>query len=145
MFGEAGKGLLGIQDVAFRARSADDPDRWASADDPAGLERARANADGGEPVDAFGALDVVFDEDDGTVTLLFRSGDRDRAFRVRMEGADFDAVDGGLALRTRMDGYRQNYLYARGALTESERGFEMWLSEPGSLRLGGDEPAGAGQ
>ena len=124
---------------AFRERSAAEPEAYAAADWPADLERA---VESGRPVDVFGALHALFDEEDGSLTLLFRYGDRERALRARV-APEHRAAFTHLELPHRMDAYRQNYLYARGIIRpgpEPYGGYEMWLEEAGDLRLAGAEP-----
>jgi endonuclease YncB( thermonuclease family) len=124
-----------------RARHARNPVLNVDAELPEQLRLAAFACEGGAIVQVFGAIERIFDEDDGSLTLLMRTGAKDTAVRVRIAKkhvALFDTAD----LRRRADGeYVQNYLVFTGRLAPGARGgFEMWLEEPADWRLGGPEP-----
>jgi micrococcal nuclease len=128
---------------AFRARAAAAPDEHADAEDPASLARAFATcaADARAEVEVFGEIDRFFDEADGAVTALFRSGDKARAFRAVLPAG---AVDAELRARLEVsrDELRQSYWSVRGRLAEGERGgWTMASGDPAQWTLAGPEPA----
>lgn len=114
------------------------PDAVAAADSPAELERALATSAKGASVEVFGQIDRLFDEKNGSWTLLMRSGAKEQSLRVRIaagERAKFAALE----LDKRNDEGRQNYLWIRGAVTKGERGFELACSDPAAIRTAGPE------
>lgn len=120
----------------FRERARRDPGRVLAADDPLALEAALA---AGETVQLFGTPERFFEEDDGSRTVLFRSGDKRRALRVSIPAAsreDFSALD----LDGLLDEYRQNYVYVQGTLSRGPRGFRMVTARPAAWRRAGAEP-----
>jgi endonuclease YncB( thermonuclease family) len=134
----------------FRAARAADPLRVAAADEPAQLdqvlaaaaERAAAGetAPAEEPRDAvFGSLDRLFREDDGSVTLLLRTGVRERACRARIAPQAVEHFDLA-ALEASTADFVQNYLWVRGTLQANGRGFQLWLTAPSQVQPAGPEP-----
>jgi len=124
-----------------RARHARNPVLNVDAELPEQLRLAAFACEGGATVQVFGAIERIFDEDDGSLTVLMRTGAKDTAVRVRIAKkhvALFDAAE----LRRRADAeYVQNYLVFTGRLVPAARGgFEMWLEKPADWRLGGPEP-----
>jgi endonuclease YncB( thermonuclease family) len=120
---------------SFRARCAEAPLAVLAAERPDDLEKA---AGGGE-VEVFGEIFRIFDEDDGSRTVLFRANDRERALRVRIAKADV-AAHARLDLDGTLAEFRQNFLYVKGKLVASERGFEMTSTGPDAWRVAGPEP-----
>ena len=86
----------------------------------------------------FGAVDRCFEEDDGSLTVLFR-GDRERALRVILAPAVRGAYE-EFDLPQRGGSYRQNYFWVEGRVIATERGYEVRPSEGGALTLAGPEP-----
>jgi endonuclease YncB( thermonuclease family) len=124
-----------------RARHARNPVLNVDAEFPEQLRLAAFACEGGATVQVFGAIERIFDEDDGSLTLLLRTGAKDSAVRVRIAAkhvAAFDTAD----LRLRADGeYVQNYLVFTGRLASGPRGgYELWIEKQGDVRLGGPEP-----
>lgn len=126
---------------AYRAAVVHDPTSAFDADDPQALARAAELAEQRE-VRVFGCLDRTFDEDDGTLTLLFKTQDRNRALRVRIQRAERPKF-ATLALERRGDDFVQNYLFVTGRVVAGARGFELHLADPARLTLAGPEPAAA--
>ena len=121
---------------AFRRRAAQEPDAVADADDPGALARA---ARSGHEVDVFGEVDRLFDETDGSRTVLFRSGDKDRALRVRIPLATRGEHETfGWTALTRE--FRQNYVWVRGRVELGPRGFAMTSEGVERWRRAGPEP-----
>lgn len=94
----------------------------------------------GDEVSVFGTVDRIFEERDGSRTLLLRASVKDKALRVKVPA---DAVD---ALRpAELDALteygRQNYAWFRGVITSGERGFELVLRDPAQVERAGPEPA----
>lgn len=121
----------------FRQRAAAEPLQAVEADDPAALQAA---LDGGAAtVTAFGLIDRIFEEDDGSRTLLLRGGDKKRSLRIMiaadrvpdLESADLDGAQAE---------YRQNYLLFEGKLRWGRRGFDLVDVDPAAIRRAGPEP-----
>ncbi|MAF65946.1 MAG: hypothetical protein CMJ84_09865 [Planctomycetes bacterium] len=111
--------------------------RVVAADDADALERSAALE---EPlVTIFGTPDRLFDESDGSLTVLFRASDRKRALRVRIP-MDARESHASLDLEGLGEEFRQNYVYVTGLLRRTERGFEFPSSGPEAWRLAGPEP-----
>jgi len=82
----------------------------------------------------FAQIDRMFDEKDGSQTVLLRTGAKDDAVRVRIAKADrekFAALD----FEHRNEEGRQNYLWVHGVLTRGSRGYEMACSDPKAFRI----------
>jgi len=121
---------------AYRARARQSPDAVADAEDPASLARAALS---GHEVDVFGEIDRLFDESDGSRTVLFRSSDKDHALRVRIPLSAREAHDAFSWSSVTRD-FRQNYVWVRGRVESGERGFSMRSSGVDRWRLAGPEP-----
>jgi len=121
---------------AFRERASKEPERVADAEEPDTLARA---ARSGHEVEVFGEIDRLFDESDGSRTVLFRTSDAGRALRVRIPLASrgaHEALDWGSILRD----FRQNYVWVRGRVGHGDRGFEMLSEGADRWRRAGPEP-----
>lgn len=121
----------------FKARHAKTPTAVVSAEVPEELEAALA-ADHPR-IEVFGSLFQLFDEDDGSLTVLFRGGDKARSLRVRIP-AEERASYADLDLAGSMAEFVQNYLYVAGKLTRGARGFELVGVRPRDWRRGGPDP-----
>ena len=124
---------------AFRARNRDDPGHVIDAAWPASLETGARTGAKDEEVEVFGEINRFFDEDDGDWTILFHTSDSERALRVRI-AAEHRPAFADLELERFKDKFRQNYVYVRGKLTESARGFTLRCKDPKAFRAGGPEP-----
>ncbi|HVS12171.1 MAG TPA: thermonuclease family protein [Planctomycetota bacterium] len=122
---------------AYRARRADNPAGTADAEDPASLSAA---ARSGDEVAVFCSVDRLFDERDGSLTVLMRAVEPERALRVSLAAERRGAFDAH-ELARRSEPFRQNYLWAHGRLERDRRGWRMEVSEPSRLALAGPEPA----
>jgi len=122
---------------AFRAQAADAPLKFVEADAPDALQAALDA--GGTGVTVLALVDRFFDEDDGSRTVLLRSGDRRRAVRVHIQPEDFAAME-EVDLEGSMADFRQNYLLVTGDLVQGERGFDLRGVEPSDWRRAGPEP-----
>ena len=125
-----------------RARHARNPVLNVEADRADDVQLAAWASEGGATVEVFGAIDRIFVEDDGSRTLLMRTGDKARAVRATIAAehlARFDLAD--LARRAEAE-FVQNYLVLRGTLApNAERGgWILALTEPEQVRVGGPEP-----
>lgn len=120
---------------AFRGEAAKDPKGWVASDDPDGLQAAL-----GSKVTVLALVDRFFDEDDGSRTVLLRSGDKRRAVRVRIEPADFEAMK-SVDLEGSREDFRQNYLLVTGRLEKGRRGFDLVGVRPADWRRAGPEPS----
>ena len=123
---------------AFRARQKADPDHAIDAEWPPSLERGAATS-AKDDVEVFGSIERLFDEDSGDWTVLMRSGEKERALRVRIPKSARGAF-AKLELERLNDEFRQNYVIVRGKLRDTGRGFEMRCSDPEAWRLAGPEP-----
>src|SRR5262245_20952152 len=121
----------------YRKRAASTPDDVADCEDPLALGRA---AGAGKDVDCFGEIDRVFDEKNGDLTVLMRSGAKEKALRVRIPVAARKRFD-DLHFEDHTREFRQNYFWVKGRVKGGDRGFSMVTDEPVSWRLGGPEPA----
>jgi len=127
---------------AFRARAAESPERCADAEDPASMEGtlATCQADETAKIEVFGSIERFFDEKDGSVTVLFRTGAKDAAFRALLPKGAVDAQ-----LRERLEAsreeFRQSFWSVRGRLATGPRG--GWTMDAGDAEqwtLAGPEP-----
>ena len=99
--------------------------RYVDAGDPEQLEAVtRAAKKKPQTVEVFGAPDRVFDEKDGSKTVLFRTSDRKRALRVRIP-KDAIAAHAELELEDISEELRQNYVWVKGPLRWTGRGYEF--------------------
>lgn len=121
----------------FRALASEDPLRFVHADDPNTLERSLAEFE--ERVTVFGLVFKVFEEDDGTWSVLMRSGDKQRALRVHVPVEEVAAMR-AFDLEGSMEDYRQNYLLVTGRLTQGPRGFRLMDAKASDWRLAGPQP-----
>jgi len=121
----------------FRREAAEAPEPLVAADDPAALAEAFALAreDPGLRVTVFAEIDRTFDETDGSLTVLLRTGDKDNAVRVPVP-ADARAERGPFLDGLREE-FRQNYLRVDGRLVRGPRGYR--LEHPSGWRLAGPE------
>jgi micrococcal nuclease len=122
----------------YRKARAQRPEHVAGAESPAELERVAATSAKGESVEVFGQIDRLFDESNGSQTLLMRSGAKEQSLRVRIAAADRPKF-AALELSKRNDEGRQNYLWVKGSVTKGERGFELRCSDPAAIRTAGPE------
>lgn len=112
---------------AYRAAHAEDPTGVVAADDPEAL--AAAFAAQGTQVRVFGSIDRFFDEDDGSLTVLFRSSSKTDAFRAVVPPPAKAGI-AALDLRGTTQEFRQNYLYVEGRLYRGPRGWRMVAAKP---------------
>ena len=112
---------------AYRAAHAADPTGVVAADDPAALGAAFAKQGG--KVRVFGSIDRFFDEDDGSLTVLFRSPSKTDAFRAVVPPPARAGLE-DLDLRGTTGEFRQNFLYVEGRLYRGPRGWQMVAAKP---------------
>lgn len=124
---------------AFREKAAEDPTRWAAADEPEALEHLM-KASAGKEVTLLCLVDRFFDEDDGSRTVLLRGGDKRRSVRVRIAPDQRKAMKEA-DLEGSKEDFRQNYLLVTGVLARGKRGFDLTGVEPGDWRRAGLEPS----
>ncbi|MED6333985.1 MAG: thermonuclease family protein [Planctomycetota bacterium] len=117
-------------------------ERVVAADDAVALERAAALED--PQVSVFGTPYRLFEETDGSLTVLFRATDPKRALRVRIANEDRER-HASLDLKGLTEEFRQNYVYVEGRLLRTEHGFEFPSTGPEAWRRAGPEPASATQ
>lgn len=120
----------------FKRRHALDPAHVVHAEHPD--ELARALAEAGEKVTVFGEIDRLFEETDGSLTVLFRGADRRHALRVVIP-AGARAAHAALDLAGRRQEYRQNYLFVTGRLERGTRGLQMTSTGPAAWEVAGPE------
>jgi endonuclease YncB( thermonuclease family) len=129
----------------FRARAAREPDAVFSHEDPAGLERAfeLCRADPARRVTVFATAERFYDEADGSLTVLLRSGGEHTSLRAAVPAAQRAALEPWLRAST--EEFRQNYLYATGRMERNGRGYLLSGADPVDWVLAGPgfpEPAG---
>lgn len=125
----------------FRARHAENPIKYVDAEDPENLELAAFAVGAGARVEVFGSIFRVFDEDDGTTTLLMRTGEPDRALRVSIPAGDREALEALRLTQRAEEEFLQNYLVIAGEVVRQRDGsFRMELTDLEQLRVGGPEP-----
>lgn len=120
----------------YRERAAKETDAVVEAEDPESLARA---ARSGHEVEVFGEIDRLFDESDGSRTVLFRANEKDRALRVRIPLASRAAHE-AFAWSSITRDFRQNYVWVRGRVELLERGFGMRSEGADRWRRAGPEP-----
>ncbi|MFT5288921.1 MAG: endonuclease YncB(thermonuclease family) [Planctomycetota bacterium] len=116
----------------FRARAAEAPDKWIEAEDSASVRRAAA---AGDPVNIFAGVNRLFDEDDGSLTVLFRAGDKDAAVRAIIPAAAKNEFLAGFDVRLVNENFHQNFIYLSGTLTRGPRGFRLNAGDPANWRF----------
>ena len=125
---------------AFRTASAADPAGHVDSEDPVGLAAAVKL---GEPVRVFGSPYQLFDEQDGSLTVLFRAPDRDQPLRGRISKARRPAFEAHGIERTTEE-FHQNYVWVTGVVTnaapDARPGFDLVLDDPQQWALAGPEP-----
>ena len=119
----------------LRSKRAEDPMRFVDAGEPDQLEATtRASAPAPADVEVFGAPDRIFDEKDGSQTVLFRTSDRGRALRVRIPKAAVSA-HAALELGEISGELRQNYVWVSGAMRWTGRGYDITSAGPEVWRV----------
>jgi micrococcal nuclease len=125
----------------FRERHAENPIKFVDAEDPENLELAAFAVGAGARVEVFGSIFRVFDEDDGTTTLLMRTGEPDRALRVSIPANHREALEDLRLTQRAEDEFLQNYLWIAGEVRRRDDGsFRMELRDLEQLRVAGPEP-----
>jgi endonuclease YncB( thermonuclease family) len=121
----------------YRAKHAADAAQYVEAEDVAAMAAAAALD---APVHVFGSPYRLFDEENGDWTVLFRATERERALRVRVAAADREAF-AALDVAGTLEEFRQNYVWVRGKVIDTDRGFEIRADDPAAWTLAGPEPA----
>ena len=125
---------------AFRQQRAANPDAVVATEDVPGLEAGVERCGlTGYLISVFGVIDRTFDEDDGSLTVLFRSNQGEPAVRAHLSAAVRPSY-ASLDLPHRMESGKQNYLFAVGELVRGPRGFDVDITDAHSLRLGAPDP-----
>ncbi|MEZ6021720.1 MAG: thermonuclease family protein [Planctomycetota bacterium] len=122
----------------FRVKSTAEPLRFVNSEEPEALEAALKN--GPSRITTLGIIDKIFDEEDGSKTVLMRSGDRKRSLRIVVAKGDWPAMEKADLLGS-MEEFRQNYLLVDGTLETGPRGFYLTGTHPADWRRAGPEPA----
>ncbi|MCP5022244.1 MAG: hypothetical protein GY930_10755 [bacterium] len=121
----------------FRAKARENPATFVEGDNPDALE-ASLKA-GIKKITVLGSISKIFDEIDGSKTVLLRGGDKKRALRIRIKAQDLDAM-AKLDLLGSMDAFRQNYLLVTGRLAQGQRSYELQDVTPADWKLAGPQP-----
>ncbi len=110
---------------AFRARAAAEPERWLSAEDPAALARGfeRGRRDPALRVTVFATIERFYEEPDGSLTALLRSGGPESALRAQVSASTRAGLEPRLRASTAE--FRQNYWNVTGRLERNARGFVL--------------------
>ena len=125
---------------AFRERSAGSPETFLDAESEEQLTAAvAAGKISSYPKSVFGAVDRSFEEDDGSLTLLFRTGQDKRAFRAKIS-PELRPKLAHLNLEDRGESGVQNYLFVTGKVVDGPRGFDIHLGHETALTLGAPDP-----
>lgn len=119
----------------YEARRKESPQTVLFAETADELAAALAR---GKPVEVFGSIFRLFEESDGSLTVLLRSPEPERALRLVIPRAQRAAL-AGLALETRSEEFVQNHLVARGTLVQGARGFEIRIESAEQLAPAGPE------
>jgi len=122
---------------AFVETRAKDAGSTFEAESGASLAAAAKKA---SSVRVFGEIDRVFDESDGSQTVLFRASVRDEALRVRIPK---EAVESHAALKLATHGeeFQQNYMWFRGTIESNGKGYRATSTSPEAWRDGRDPGA----
>ncbi len=122
----------------FRAKNKKDSSLWIDAEDPEALEAAIKS---GKEVHVFCILDrKEYEEDDGSKTLLMRSGDKSRTLRVKLSKDVRKLHEEKLSFETMRAEFQQNYLFVRGKVVQGKRGPELVSKDPAQWSLAGPAP-----
>lgn len=125
----------------FRERHAKNPIQYVDAEDPENLELAAFAVETGGRVEVFGSIFRVFDEKDGTTTLLMRTGEPERALRVSIPAGNREELEALRLTQRASEEFLQNYLAIAGEVVLREDGsFRMELRDLEQLRVAGPEP-----
>ena len=116
----------------FRSRAAEDPALWIEAEDSEAVRSAFA---AGTPIELFGGINRIFEEEDGSLTVLFRAGDKRAAVRAIISAEHTAELLDALDLYSLNDPFRQNYIYLRGRLSQGPRGFRIDGADPNAWRV----------
>lgn len=87
------------------------------------------------PVFVFGEIDRIFDEDDGSQTVLFRAAKRDEALRVRIPKESV-ATLAPLKLAEKSEEFTQNYVWFVGRIEPATKGFRATCTTADAWRDG---------
>ncbi len=121
-----------------RKKHAEEPLKFVDAGEPDQLEATtRASAPEPAAVEVFGSVDRIFDEDDGSQTVLFRTSDRGRALRVKIP-KEAIAAHATLSLDQLGEELKQNYIWVTGEMSWTGRGYQIISSGPESWRIAPD-------
>ena len=121
-----------------RKKHAEEPLKFVDAGEPDQLEATtRASAPEPSAVEVFGSVDRIFDEDDGSQTVLFRTSDRGRALRVKIP-KEAIAAHATLSLDQLGEELKQNYIWVTGEMSWTGRGYQITSSGPESWRIAPD-------
>jgi endonuclease YncB( thermonuclease family) len=105
----------------FDAERAKDPERVFDAESGTSLAEAVAHSTDGT-VSVFGEIDRVFDEADGSQTVLFRAAQRAEALRVHIPRENVASL-ATAELSKRGAEFQQNYVWYRGRIERSGKSF----------------------
>ncbi len=119
---------------AFTEKRAVEPDAVFEAESSDSLARAIERSKTA-PVFVFGEIDRVFDEDDGSQTVLFRAARRDDALRVRIP-KDAVATLAPVKLAGKSEEFTQNYVWFVGRIERATKGFRATCTTADAWRDG---------
>jgi endonuclease YncB( thermonuclease family) len=121
----------------FRKQKSEKPESLFHAEDKDGLAHA---AKLGTEVEVFGEVEKPFDESNGDLKVLMRGVDSAHKLRVRIAQAA-RAAHASLDFSALTAEFHQNYVYVRGQVRETGRGFELSSDSAARWRKAGPEPA----
>ena len=121
----------------FRSKAKANPTTFVEGDNPDALEASLKS--GSKKITVLASVSRIFDETDGSKTVLLRGGDKKRALRIRIEAKDLEAM-AKVDLMGSTDVFRQNYLLVTGTLAQGGRSYELQGVTPADWKLAGPEP-----
>ncbi|MFT5058420.1 MAG: endonuclease YncB(thermonuclease family), partial [Planctomycetota bacterium] len=121
----------------FREKAKANPASFIEADNADALEASLKK--GTSKITVLAIISKVFDENDGTKTVLLRGGDKARAIRVPMSADDWAALQ-KIDMEGSMKEMRQNYLMISGTLAQGTRSYELHGVSTSDWSLAGPEP-----
>lgn len=110
----------------FRSRKSLEADKLFATEDAAGLALAAKSE---REVEVFGEVMKLYNEDSGDQTVVLRGSDNDHSLRVRIPMGARKAHE-ALEFEKLASEFHQNFVYVRGRVRDSGRGFELVSDAP---------------
>ena len=131
---------------SFRKQANAKPMQFVEAENPDALAQALkfSLANDSHTVTVMGLVDRFFEEDNGSQTVLMRSGDKKRSLRVVIRAEDRKAME-KVDLAGSKEQFRQNYMLITGKLESGPRGPQILCTGAEAWRRAGPEPVTPGR